>query len=359
MREDFRYSLTQLSQVHSRLSRENAEHVMRADVIMRDMDDMRKGLLEIQAEGRRSQGRLEASMASLNDLIKQRENMADTRMAEMSAVMKERYRQADERMKMMSDLMQRKETDANTRMIDLMTTMKDLTLGVRAMAAQTAATQTKTTPAAPMTSRSDDQPSTSAAPNPTQATYRKIAQSNPEQNKPVKLIPPATYKRDQPRTNKMARIIRTESCDVGTNPLTSVSFDPYARGASTTGDYYSPASGMTTRESNYYTARTNISDNSPKQAYLDLISRPVATSTQRKSTTKRDLEQDNEEMEQLPETPSAIPDTPRTSQRQALAEAISTAMSKGLEPLLAAKESKNKPTKYRGTKDGNADGWMT
>ena len=358
MREDFRNSLTQLSQVHSRLSRENAEHVMRADVIMRDMDDMRKGLLEIQAEGRRSQGRLEASMASLNDLIKQRENMADTRMAEMSAVMKERDRQADERMKMMSDLMQRKETDANTRMIDLMTTMKDLTLGVRAMAAQTAATQTKTTPAAPTTSRSDDQPSTSAAPNPTQATYRKIAQSNPEQTKPVKLIPPATYKRDQPRTNKMARIIRTESCDVGTNPLTSVSFDPYARGASTTGDYYSPASGMTTRESNYYTARTNISDNSPKQAYLDLISRPVATSTQRKSTTKRDLEQDNEEMEQLPETPSAIPDTPRTSQRQALAEAISTAMSKGLEPLLAAKESKNKPTKYRGTKDGNADGWM-
>ena len=52
------------------------------------------------------------------------------------------------------------------------------------------------------------------------------------------------------------------------------------------------------------------------------------------------------------------PDTPRTTQRQALAEAISTAMSKGLEPLLAVKESKNKPTKYRGTRDGNADGWM-
>ena len=49
-------------------------------------------------------------------------------MAEMSAVMVERDRQADERMKMMSDLMQRRETDANARMIDLMTTMKDLTL---------------------------------------------------------------------------------------------------------------------------------------------------------------------------------------------------------------------------------------
>ena len=237
-----------MSQVHSRLSRENTEHVMRADVIMRDMDETRKGLLEIQAEGRQSQARLEASMASLNDLIKQRENMADTRMAEMSAVMKERDRQAHERMKMMSDLIQRRETDANTRMIVLMTTMKDLTLGVKAMAAQTAAAHAKTMTAAPMTSHSDEQPSTSTAPNPTQATYRKIAQSNAEQNKPRKLVPPATYKRDQPRTNKMMRVVRTESCDVGTDPLTNVPFDPFARGASTTGDCYSPASGMSTRE---------------------------------------------------------------------------------------------------------------
>ena len=151
VKEEFRNSLAQLSQVHSRLSRENTEHVIRADVIMGDMDEMRKGLLEIQAEGRQSQGRLEASMASLNDLIKQRESIADTRMTEISAVMKERDRQADERMKMMSDLMQRRETDANARLIDLMTTMKDLTLGVRAMAAQTAATRAKVTPVAPMT----------------------------------------------------------------------------------------------------------------------------------------------------------------------------------------------------------------
>ena len=107
---------------------------MRADVIMRDMDEMRKGILETQAEGSQNQERLEASKASLNDLIKQRENMVDTRMAEMSAVIKERDRQADEGMRLISDLMQRTETDANTRMIDLMTTMKDLTLGVRAMA---------------------------------------------------------------------------------------------------------------------------------------------------------------------------------------------------------------------------------
>ena len=33
-------------------------------------------------------------------------------------------------------------------------------------------------------------------------------------------------------------------------------------------------------------------------------------------------------------------------------------MSKDLEPLLAIKESKNKPTKYRGARDDNADWWM-
>ena len=82
----------------------------------------------------------------------------------------------------------------------------------------------------------------------------------------------------------------------------------------------------------------------------------MATSTQRKLTIKRNLEQDHGETEETLEASNAIPDTPRTSQRQAQAEAISTAMSKGLEPLLAAKESKNKPTNYRGTKDGNADG---
>ena len=60
----------------------------------------------------------------MNDLIKQRENLADTRTAEKSAVMKKRYRQSDERMRLMSDLMQRRETDADTRMIDLMTTKK-------------------------------------------------------------------------------------------------------------------------------------------------------------------------------------------------------------------------------------------
>ena len=44
--------MSQLTQVQSRLAGENNENAMRADVILRDMDEMRKGLLEIQAEGR-------------------------------------------------------------------------------------------------------------------------------------------------------------------------------------------------------------------------------------------------------------------------------------------------------------------
>ena len=49
-------------------------------------------------------------------------------------------------------------------------------------------------------------------------------------------------------------------------------------------------------------------------------------------------------------------DTPSTMQRQTLAEAIGTAVSKSLEPLLTAKETKNKPTKYHDTR--LVEGWM-
>ena len=50
-----------------------------------------------------------------------------------------------------------------------------------------------------------------------------------------------------------------------------------------------------------------------------------------------------------------IGDVPKVIHEQALAEAITTPRSKVLEPLLAAKEVKNKPTKYRGTRDGIND----
>ena len=153
-----------------------------------------------------------------------------------------------------------------------------------------------------------------------QTTYRKIAQPSMESIRPPKLIPPAMYKR----------------------------FNT-ARSA---------ASGMTPREFNYQTAHTSAITNPSAPTFRDFIPRPVATSTQRKVTTKRNLDQDQGETEEAPEVKDDIPERPRTKQRQALAEAISTAMSEGLEPLLAFKESKNKTTKYPGTRDGNAVGWM-
>ena len=92
-------------------------------------------------------------------------------MAEMSAVMRERDRQADERMKLMSDMMQRGDTDANMRMVDLMTTMEDLTLGVKAIVSQTAVAHTQVAPVAHLPLSQANMPSTSAAPLLAQATY--------------------------------------------------------------------------------------------------------------------------------------------------------------------------------------------
>ena len=116
---------------------------------------------------------------------------------------------------------------------------------------------------------------------------------------------------------------------------------------------------MTTRRSDYHTAYRSAIADPQMQTFRDFVPRPVTTSLERKNTPKRNLVQEHGEIEEVPEVNNGTPDTPRTRQRQLLAEAISTAMSKGLEPLLAVKESKNKPTKYRGAKDGNADGWMT
>ena len=233
-REDFRSSLAQLSQVHSRLARENSEHVMRADVITREMDEMRKGLLEIQAEGRQNQERLEASMAFLNDLIKQRETMTESRMAEMTAVMRERDRQADERTALLSHMMQRRDTDANIRMVDLMTTMKDLTLGVRAIVSQTAAAHTQWHPrysTTPVCFPPVQLPRPRKLPTGKSRSQRRASQTRE----------PATYKgarNIQAKTSKKVRVAHADSSDAGTDPMTDVSsFDPFARGASTTGDY--------------------------------------------------------------------------------------------------------------------------
>ena len=304
IREDFQSSLAQLAQVQTKLARENNEHEMRADLIMRDMVELRRGLLEIQAEGRQNQGRLEASMASLNDLIKQRETTADARMAEMSAVMRERDRQADERMKAMTNTMQRRDMDSNVRMADLMMAMQDLTLGVKAIVSQTPASQAQTASRAPQKYQQAEVPSTSAAPQP---PYRTVEQHTVEPARPPKLVPPATYRRDPSKASKMAKVAHAESRDAGTDPMTDPpSFDQYARGATTSGDFHSAADEMSTRRTSYYTADSSAAFRLPArtQTFRDFVPRPVATSTQRKVTTKRNLEQGKGELSDVEEMPS-------------------------------------------------------
>ena len=113
IKEDFGKSLAQLKQVLAKLMQENNDHAQRAEVLMKEMDEMRKGLVEMQMEGPISQGKLESSIASINDLFKQREGVTEKRMSEMAAIMTERDRQADDRWKLMSVLMHRRDTDVD------------------------------------------------------------------------------------------------------------------------------------------------------------------------------------------------------------------------------------------------------
>ena len=148
-----------------------------------------------------------------------------------------------------------------------------------------------------------------------------------------------------------------QRCDISGPP----SFDPYARGASTTGHYYSAASDQ--MHSNMKTASGSTEYQTAVSSMLGTKrsmlphsndqSRPLASSTQRKTISRRNLNTGTVEgaAKDKDNAPNAI-------HSQALAEAITTAMSKGLGPLLAAKESKNKPTKCRGTRDGIVDGWL-
>ena len=121
--------------MQAKLIQENNDHAQRAEVPMKEMDEMPKGLVEIQM--RDGQSKLESSNASINDLYRQREGLTEMRMPEMAAIMTERDRQADERWKLMSDLMHRRDTGVDKRMVDPMTTIQDLTQGVKTVVTQT------------------------------------------------------------------------------------------------------------------------------------------------------------------------------------------------------------------------------
>ena len=191
-----------------------------------------------KTEGYINQDKTETSITSVKSLT-------EKLISEMTAIMAQRDQQADERLTLISETMHRRDLDVDKRMVDLMTTVQDLTLGVKAVVA--------TVPSRPS---------------------------------PV---------------------------PVALNPANAPS------------DNASSIQQPTNREI-----------------------------VQRQSRTKLDQRSLN------PETveEAAKGNTPNTIHGQTLAEAITTAMSKGLEPLLAAKEAKNTPTKYRGTRDGIIDGWL-
>ena len=191
-----------------------------------------------KTEGYINQDKTETSITSVKSLT-------EKLISEMTAIMAQRDQQADERLTLISETMHRRDLDVDKRMVDLMTTVQELTLGVKAVVA--------TVPSRPS---------------------------------PV---------------------------PVALNPANAPS------------DNASSIQQPTNREI-----------------------------VQRQSRTK--LDQRNLNPETVEE--AAKGNTPNTIHGQTLAEAITTAMSKGLEPLLAAKEAKNTPTKYRGTRDGIIDGWL-
>ena len=236
--EDLGRSMAQLKQVQAELSQENSDHAQRAEVLMKEVEELRRGVLEMKTEGRINQDKMETTMASVKGLTEQR-------ISEMTAIMAQRDQQADERLTLMSETMHRREIDVDKRMVDLMTTVQDLTLGVKAVMA--------TVPSRP-------------SPVPVALNPANVPSTNESSIQ-------------QPTNREVVQCQSGTKCD-----------------------------------------QRNLNPETVEEA--------------------------------------AKGNTPNTIHGQALAEAITSAMSKSLEPLLAAKEAKNIPTKYRGARDGIIDGWL-
>ena len=349
IKEDFGHSMEQLKRVQVKLAQESNDHIQRAGVLEMKMEELRKEVAEIKMEGRANQGKIETSVTTVKDLT-------EKRISEMTAIMAQRDQLAEERHKNMSEIIYRRDLDVDKRMVDLMTTVQDLTLGVKTVIATI---PSRPSPV-PVALAPADAPSTSALPT-QRPTYREVAQRQnvmkSDHTKQPKLQPPATYQKRPAKTHASSTANQTEAqyCEISGPP----SFDPYARGASTTGDYYSATSGQMPSDMNtvtgnteYHTATSSVLGAKHLAFTYDSSQpRPLASSTQRRTNTKRNLNTATVNGTANINPPNAIPS-------QTLAEAITTAMSKGLEPLLAAKETKNKPPKYRGTRDGIVDGWL-
>ena len=100
--------------------------------------------------------------------------------------------------------------------------------------------------------------------------------------------------------------------------------------------YTAPSSQQSQDSMDYATAQATRASASSTQD----LGVPVASSTQKRTTA---------------EPPPA---DPQIALATAITQAMSKAVSQSLQPLLATKEPKNKPNKYRGEKDGLVDSWL-
>ena len=68
IRKDFGYGMEQLKQVQTKLTKENTNHVQTAEVLVMEMEELRKEVNEIKMEGGANQGKIETTMATVKDL---------------------------------------------------------------------------------------------------------------------------------------------------------------------------------------------------------------------------------------------------------------------------------------------------
>ena len=194
MRKEFGHGMEQLKQVQTKLIKEKSDHVQRAEVLMMEVDELRKEVKEINMEGRVNQGKIEMTMATVKDLT-------ERRISEITAIMAQRDKQADERLKCMSEMMHRRDLDVDKRMVGLMTTtVQDLTLRVKTVAARVPNCHSPV----PLALDPANIPSSSVTPT-QQSTYREVSQRQmdikPNYSKQPKLQTPAMYKKvpDEPQ----------------------------------------------------------------------------------------------------------------------------------------------------------------
>ena len=74
---------------------ENNDHVQRAEVLVKEVEELRRELIEIKMEGCINQDKLETSMASF-------EGLTEKNISEMTAIMAQSDRKAGEHLKLMS-----------------------------------------------------------------------------------------------------------------------------------------------------------------------------------------------------------------------------------------------------------------